>query len=453
MTINKRIFTFRQDRCDRCGLCFHLCPVLGLPINESKTEIQRLIEGSGSKHVLYKCNTCFSCNIYCPQQANPYQLILENWNRIYKKRGAPPLYRFVCPTEEPNIWQLLNLFLSNQEKKWISKWVTHTPKANEQILLIGNYTHLFPFIIGDSKLLKHYTPVSRIDQWEGGAYLYQGGYLDIVQQIASRCNYDFKKWGVKKVATLLDAVYYIFSKIHPEEMLVNYSQEFINFNELMLEEIKSGNITLPKKLNLDITVHDNCYSKALGGAYWDTPREILLKCGCNLKEMKHNKGDSLCCGFGAGASWFKNISIPFDIISEGTKKFNEAEVTGANALVTYCSGCLYLLWATKELLGYKIDLYHIIEIVRMAMGETIPYPEAHQTRAWDIIAIITYQLMVSTIQKNFFIKKITYEQNLNTFWPKRYLILRIIRILFKISLVRQIYSKMFVILMRLLKSR
>ena len=453
MTISKRVSGFRADLCNLCGECFHQCPVLELPLEESKKEMQRLIEGTDSKYVLAKCNTCFSCNIFCPQHANPYQLILERWNDLYKKRGAPPLYKFVCPTEEPNIWQLLNLFLSEQEKIWVNKWVTYTPKPDDNLLLIGNYTHLFPFVIGGSKLLEGFTPISRIDQWEGGAYLYQGGYLDLVQKIAARCAQDFQSWGIKKVTHTLDAVYYIFSEVHPKEMLITHPQEFVNFNEWMLDQINNGTLNLPKKLNLNITVHDNCYSKALGGAYWDVPREILQKCGCNLREMKHIKKDSLCCGFGAGASWVKNISIPFDIISEGMKKFNEAIETGADALMTYCGGCLYLLWATKELLGYDIDLYHIIEVVRMAMGEQIPYPKAHKERAWDIITIITYQLMVSILQRNFFIRKITYDKNLETFWPKRYLILRVIRYLFKISSLRKIYSKVFLILMRLMKTR
>jgi len=453
LTIGKRISGFREDLCDLCGECFHQCPVLQLSIEESKQEMQRLIDGKESKYVLSKCNTCLSCNIYCPQQANPYQLILERWNDLYNKRGAPPLYRFVCPTEEPNIWQLLNIFLSDQEKKWVDNWISHIPKANEHILLIGNYTHLFPFVIGGSELLKYFTPISRIDQWEGGAYLYQGGYLDNVQRIAARCAKDFNSWGVKKVTHTLDAVHYIFSEVHPKEMLVNHTQEFINFNEWILKQINNGTLNLPKKLGLTITVHDNCFSKALGGAYWDVPREILKKCGCNLKEMKHIKKDSLCCGFGAGASWVKNMSIPFDIISEGIKKFNEAEETGADALVTYCGGCLYLLWATKELLGYDIDLYHIIEIVRMAMGEKLLYPKAHKKRAWDIITIITYQLLVSIVQTNFFIKKITYDKDMKTFWPKRYLVLKIIRVLFNVSPIRKMYRKMFVVLMRLIKTR
>lgn len=453
MTISKRISGFHEDACNLCGECFHQCPVLLLPLDEAKKEMQRLIEGKESKYVLSKCNTCFSCNFYCPQQANPYQLILERWNDLYKTRGAPPLYRFVCPTEEPNIWQLLNIFLSAQEKKWVNKWVTHQPNQSENILLIGNYTHLFPFVIGGSKLLESFTPISRIDQWEGGAYLYQGGYLDTVQNIARRCHEDFQKWGVKNVAHTLDAVHYIFTEVHPLEMGVAHSQKFINFNEWMLEQINGNKIELNNKLDFSVTIHDNCYSKAGGETYWNTAREILTKCGCEIKEMEHIKKDSLCCGFGAGASWVKNISIPFDIISEGMKKYREAEATGAQALITYCGGCLYLLWATKELMGSKIDLYHIIEIVRMAMGEKLDYPILHKKRAWDIITIITYQLLVSLFQSNFFIKKITYNKNLNTFWPKKYRILRLIRTLFKIFIVRKVYAKIFCMLMGIMKTR
>ena len=84
MKTKKRTQAFRDDLCDLCGLCLHLCPVLQLPIQEAKEEIKKLIDGKESETVLYKCNTCLSCNLYCPHNANPY--------------------RFVCPTMEPNIW-------------------------------------------------------------------------------------------------------------------------------------------------------------------------------------------------------------------------------------------------------------------------------------------------------------------------------------------------------------
>ncbi len=453
MIEKKRKSAFLVDKCDVCGECFHNCPVLQLPIEEAKKEVQRLINREESLYALSKCNTCLTCNLYCPQQASPYNLVLENWNDLYKKRGAPPLYRFVCPTEEPNIWQLLNLFLSDKEQRWIYKWVNYIPKPDDNILLIGNYTHLFPFIIGGSRLLDYFKPISRVDQWEGGAYLYQGGYLDVVQRIAQRTKSDFDGWGVKNITAILDAVEYIFTEAHPKEFGVKHDQKFHNFHQWLLDNINSGEIKLEKQLDLSVTVHDNCYSKALGGKYWDPPREILKKCGCNLIEMEHNKKDSLCCGFGAGASWVKNMAMPFDIISEGTKKFKEAEETGAKALISYCGGCIYLLWATRELLGSKIDIYHIIEVVRMAMGEKINYPQDHIRRAWDVIAIITYQLLLSTFQNNFFIKRVTYDKERSTFKPKRHLLLKIIRYMFNIKLVRKFYAKFFQSAMPLMKTR
>ncbi|TXT59857.1 MAG: hypothetical protein BAJALOKI2v1_160029 [Promethearchaeota archaeon] len=439
--------------CDLCGICLHKCPVLRLPIEEAKEEIKRLIEGKKSKYALSKCNTCFSCNLYCPNDANPYQLILERWNDSYKEKGAPPLYRFVCPTETPNIWQLLNLFLSDQEKKWIFDWVTHIPKKTEKILIIGNYTHLFPFIIGGSKLLDYFTPISRIDQWEGGAYLYQGGYLNVVQEIAERCQQDFNDWGVEDITHILDAVEYIFSEVHPNEMNTTHSQEFDNLNGWLLEKIDEGELKLKEKLNLSVTVHDNCYSKSLEGRYWDDPRKILKLCGCKILEMEHIKEDSLCCGFGAGASWVNNFSIPFDIISEGTKKFKEAIKTGAKALITYCTGCYYLLWATKEIMNYDIEVFHLIEIVRMAMGEKLDYPYLHKKRAWDIIAIITYQLIKSLFHRNFYIKNITYDKKMSTFIPKSHILLRIIRKILDFSIGKRAYSKIFQLSLPFIKTR
>ena len=97
----KRTYAFREDLCNLCGLCLHLCPVMHLPIEIAKEEVKNLIEGKESKYALKKCNTCLSCNLYCPQQANPYQLILERWNDRYKKKGAPPYIDLFVPQNNP----------------------------------------------------------------------------------------------------------------------------------------------------------------------------------------------------------------------------------------------------------------------------------------------------------------------------------------------------------------
>lgn len=175
---------FNVASCTRCGECFHQCPELQLPIQVACREINALINGEKSQYVLSLCTTCRSCNHFCPHDCKPYQLILERWNDLYLKRGAPYIYRFVCPTMDKNIWQILDQFLPGPEKEWVARWRSQKPAGD--VLLIGNYVHLLPFVVGDSPLLKYFTPLDLLDQWECGAYLYQGGYLDAVKQIAEK---------------------------------------------------------------------------------------------------------------------------------------------------------------------------------------------------------------------------------------------------------------------------
>jgi hypothetical protein len=114
---------------------------------------------------------------------------------------------------------------------------------------------------------------------------------------------------------------------------------------------------------------------------------------------------------------------------------------------------VYLLWATKELLRSKIKLYHIIEIVRMGMGEKLNYPEDHVNRAWDIIAIITYSLLLSFLRKSFYIKQITYDKDLSTFKPKKYILLKLIRYIMNFPFMKNLFANGFQLLRKILKSK
>ena len=69
---------FKEDLCDRCGVCFERCPVLELEKTRASQEIEALIHGHTDRSlVLQQCVTCNACEFVCPQQANPYGLVLE----------------------------------------------------------------------------------------------------------------------------------------------------------------------------------------------------------------------------------------------------------------------------------------------------------------------------------------------------------------------------------------
>jgi len=63
---------FREDLCDRCGVCFVRCPVLELPREEALREIGALIRGdTDSSLALRRCETCNACEFAGPVWSAP----------------------------------------------------------------------------------------------------------------------------------------------------------------------------------------------------------------------------------------------------------------------------------------------------------------------------------------------------------------------------------------------
>jgi hypothetical protein len=108
--------------------------------------------------------------------------------------------------------------------------------------------------------------------------------------------------------------------------------------------------------------------------------------------MQHNKGDALCCGFGAAAGRFDLL----DLIAQGRKRLAEAEATGAEYLIVYCSACYFIFSVVRELTGSKLEIYHILELLDMAEGRR----PLHRTRrrAFNIIAIMSANITRMLLQ-------------------------------------------------------
>ena len=346
---------------------------------------------------------------------------------------------------------MLEKLMPEEERRLVEGWMNQEPR--DTVLLVGNFTHLYPFVLGKSRLLSHFTPVVLLDHWEVGATLYQGGYLDVVKRIGEKCSADFNAWKVETVVPLLDAVHHMLSTVQPAQMGVQFDQKILNFNEWLLGTIDAGEIELTEKLGLKVTLHDNCFSKAGGEPYWSRAREVIERTGCEIVEMEHIGRDSRCCGFGAGASWERNISIPFDIFSTSRVKFDEAEATGAEALVTYCTGCLYLLCAAQELFQSDLKVYHHVELVRMAMGEDLGVTQQMRSRrAWDVIAIISYHMLLGLFRGPFEITNLSFGEK--RWSDRRFLLLRLLRRILATRVGRAAYRKLALFLMpRLGRSR
>lgn len=407
---------FIKDKCDFCGECFERCPESGFSPKEAKTEIEKLVKGVEGAGILSKCSSCFACNLYCKQKVNPYDLILERWNERYHKEGAPPQFHMVCPTNEPNLWSSFHAIAPAPARSALDEWLEQQPQ--EEVLLIGSFNYLIPEVFHGSRLLGGIPALALPQHWECGAYLYQMGYLDEVGRVGKMVREDLDSWGVKKVINTMDAVHHLFTEVQPGEMGVEFSQEFVNFYDWVLERFDSGELAVMKPLDVTVTVQDNCYSKASGGLGMERARRLLQLTGCSMVEMEHSREDALCCGFGLGASWTSSRRIPFDILGGAVRRVKEAEESGADALVTYCGGCMWLLLAASALRGSRVRVMHIVELIREAMGENVSFDP--DTRAWDILSVVSYQALREMPRGKFHIDSIRAEAGENAWsaYPK-----------------------------------
>jgi Fe-S oxidoreductase len=65
---------FQAEKCDFCGKCLEFCPYVDYDLARAQQEMQELAAG-GTPPITGLCVTCASCNLVCPNQANPFDLL------------------------------------------------------------------------------------------------------------------------------------------------------------------------------------------------------------------------------------------------------------------------------------------------------------------------------------------------------------------------------------------
>jgi Fe-S oxidoreductase len=91
-----------------------------------------------------------------------------------------------------------------------------------------------------------------------------------------------------------------------------------------------------------VTYHDPCDLGRHCGIY-NEPRETIGKIAPNFVEMRHNRGDALCCGAGGGVrgAFAKNS------IAMARRRLEEVEEVGAEIVLTECNSCVHNLSNAK----------------------------------------------------------------------------------------------------------
>jgi ferredoxin len=73
---------FCEEKCDFCGDCLAPCAYVDYDKGRAASEIRNLIDGKEAP-ILSRCITCYACNEYCPQEARPFDLVLDRMEEYH----------------------------------------------------------------------------------------------------------------------------------------------------------------------------------------------------------------------------------------------------------------------------------------------------------------------------------------------------------------------------------
>jgi Fe-S oxidoreductase len=356
---------FSFDACQECGRCLQQCPVMNLPEQVAIEEIKRLKNGDATKHVLQKCTSCFACNFICPNGCNPAQLILRHWNEIYRDKGLPLRARYYDPNHAPNFRTYVLDRLPADEKTLVRSWQRLDPC--EEIFYPGCNVITVPYLTR-TRLLEGMDIRGSLDMCCGETY-YRMGLFDELQKVAKRLETWFNALGVKRMVIPCTAGRNMFTNVLPR-FGVKFDFEITHLLELLWQKVRSGALVFSHRINLTVAIQESCYAKMFGAEYMDLPRKLLKAAGCTVVEEALHGESALCCGIAGGFSPHSGYH-PLDITLSTIRALRQAQKTGAEAIVTYCAGCMQMLSVGKIAwpLGGQ-PVYHLLEILQMAIGET-----------------------------------------------------------------------------------
>ena len=399
---------FNQEACTQCGICFNNCPIMELSIEDSVEELKRLINGEKTKKILKNCQSCFTCNFYCPENAHPASLILQRWNEKYQEDGlrVRGKYYMTLYPHYPNFRSYVMDHLPNQTKDLVKSWASLDSLKGDTLTYPGCNIITFAELT-QTNLFKDLDIRGRLE-YCCGETLFRTGYKDQLFQVSKRLDAWFNILKPKNLLVLCTAGTNIFKNILPHYGLKYKFDSIKSYIEFLWEKITNGEIVVKEQLDITVAIQDSCYSKMFGEEYMDLPRKILEFIGVKVIEIDACREDMRCCGIGGGFS-VDSAYHPMNLMKSTFRNLKDFKKNKVDGLCVYCAGCLATYMTSMKLYFKKrMKVFHIIELLQMAIGETPMSHKAKKKRAKDFFrGIMKKQLPKTLSRKTFKIAEIS----------------------------------------------
>ncbi|MFX1567542.1 MAG: heterodisulfide reductase-related iron-sulfur binding cluster [Promethearchaeota archaeon] len=334
---------FYEDKCTLCGECLMKCPYLAYPEEKAKIEFKKLIDGEPTP-VTADCITCAACNMFCPEGANPFDLI----NDRQEETGTFEL------TKQAQ----LNLKMGTRLKSKVIEGEPGKPVMN--LCVMGD---LHPGVI-EGQLFEGLTLLKGADYFCYFGLIHMGT-PSVIKDNAQTFVDNLAKTGAKEIICYHDDCY---------AMLANKVKEYgialpfkpIHIIEYLRDYVKEHQNQI-KKLDMKIAFQQPCASRYTFEK--DTILDELFQLiGVDRVKRKYDRINALCCG--NAQAGMVNVSKEVEV-EWRMKNIMDAKDAGAEAMVFLCPMCILGLRGRSKAQG--LEPYILSNLVRLALGEELTH--------------------------------------------------------------------------------
>jgi Fe-S oxidoreductase len=334
-----------------------------LPLERAQAEMARILTGEGSR-VLRTCTSCQACNLFCPEDCRPANLILDLWHEAYLERGLPARAAFLLPHSRPNFRTEIIRRLPPSERQMVTHWRREDPAP--EFLFSGCNLITTPYLTR-SKLFEGIEIRGGLD-YCCGEMVFRMGLYEALEQVAARLTAWFRRLGAERVYLVCTAGLNMLRNVLPQFGADFDGIEFVPYLEAVLGRLEAGDLGQVQPLDLAVTVQDSCHARVLEPDFDELPRKVLEAAGVEVREAPHSRDEQLCCGIGGGFS-HASAYHPLDLLLSARNTSRDQRRTGADATCVYCSGCLEMMSVGRLPDPNRRPVYHILELVQQALGE------------------------------------------------------------------------------------
>ncbi len=332
--------------CLDCGICTGSCPVSRVtPDFSPRLMVEKVLMDQEENPLedvnIWSCLSCGQCSSRCPSKIDyPEFVRMVREEAVTQGKGGVPAHRGLFQT----IMRMQTLDVKQSKTDW-AKEAGRISESGDTYYFVGCAPFMdvefhddwnLDVMDGPKGVLKLLNsigiePVIHDDERCCGHDLMWNGDKENFAKLARR-NVDLiKSLGCKRVVFQCPEGYLTFKKYYPE-VLGQLDLELVHFYELLADKVASGAVSFTP-LEGVVTYHDPCRLGRQAGIM-DAPRTLIQSIpGITLKEMEHNRENSLCCG----TSVWMGCSSCSKAIQKN--RLNEALATGAETIVTACTKC------------------------------------------------------------------------------------------------------------------